>query len=274
MNLLQRCLFTLILVFAIESPLKALPVSEALVEQHKKQWITDSHRAVLVRLGLSTTMVASSIAGLSWWWFSHREGIMILAAALDKVPKEKITETLSTLIAEKKDDSWQAWLKWIGGSLAALPVLLVRKELSDFAYRLTNPYLRQIFKMPGARLLVLPPHAHAFLVYHSHVKTAINDIETKVNLGMSNEDIAQWLDTSAVTSLLIDSLEKLLGYCEAALPKLRDKEAEYKRALALLLEMRTQIAMFNPYANPEKARTFYVELEGKIRTFADLQTIS
>jgi hypothetical protein len=254
--------------------LHGLTLSEAKIECHKRQWVQDIKRAFFMRLGLSATMLASSAGGLYWWWNSHREGIMILAAALEKLPKEKIQESFNTLLNDKQDDSLKAWLKWIGSSLVSLPVLLVRKELSDFAYRLTNPYVRQIFKMPGARLLVLPPQAHAYLIYHSHIKTAINDIEAQVNRGISNEQIAQWLDSSAIASLLADSLEKLLGYCEAALPKLRDKEIEYKRALALILEMRTHISLFDPYTQPEKARTFYVELEGKIRSFADLQTIS
>lgn len=123
------------------------------------------------------------------------------------------------------------------------------------------------------RLLVLPPHVHAYLLYHSHIKTCINDIEAKVNLGLSNQAISEWLETSGVMTLFADSLEKLIGHCEAALPKLREKEVEHKRALQLVLELRTQIALFDPHQTPEKARAFYAELEGKIRTFSDLQVI-
>jgi hypothetical protein len=270
---MKRLALMFISVTQLNVELLSLPLSDFNIEQHKKQYIKDEHRAFLVRIGLSTTMLASSAGGLLWWMMRHRQCTEIMAAALVQVPEDKIKETFANLLAEKKDDSWRAWLAWFGSSLVSLPILLVRKEVSDFAYQLVNPYLRQAFKLPGMRLLVLPPHLHAYLLYHSHIKTCINDIEAKVNLGYSHEAIGEWLENSGIMTLFVDSLEKLIGQCEAALPKLREKQNEYNRALQLILEMRTQIALFDPHQTPEKARAFYAELEGKIRSFADLQSI-
>jgi hypothetical protein len=272
MSLLQRIFIALCVLSQL--PLNALTLSEAAIDQHKTKFVQDEHKSKLVRIGLSAMLLTSSAGGLYWWMSQHRACTDILAAALVKVPEDKIKDTFATLLAEKKDDSWRAWISWIGSSIVSLPILLVRKELSDLAYRLSNPYIRQIFKLPGARLLVLPPHAQAYLSYHSHTKTVINEIETKVNQGLSNEVIAEWLDTSGSATLLIDSLEKIVGYCESVLPKLRDNKAEYNRALQLVLELRAHISMFDPYEHPEKARAFYVEVEGKIRTLTDLQNIS
>ena len=270
---MKRLALMLVLVTQTNVELLSLTLSDLNIEHHKKQYLQDEHRALLMRIGLSTTMLASSAGGFLWWMSRHRQCTDILAAALVKVPEDKIKDTFASIFAEKRDDSWRAWFIWAGSSLISLPVLLVRKEISDFAYKLFNPYLRQAFKLPGMRLLVLPPHVHAYLLYHSHVKTCINDIEAKVNLGLSQQEISEWLENSGVITLFVDSLEKLVGQCEAALPKLREKNIEYNRALQLILELRTQISLFDPHQTPEKARAFYAELEGKLRTFADLQVI-